>query len=512
LSVPIGGWSQAPNQTGGQTNSVIVPVAAGVAPYYGAYIPFLFGRLDLPSSPNAQSGSVLYYAPPVDLVLGSDGWPEIDLRDHKTLGDGAWLSVDGREMLCRTAREVAGYVAARKVDAAARVNVSFTLRLHDALDLKDNLRQTCLQQLRNLDTPNPAQPPRLGVDQTLSQVVPVPPQEMWLECDTDGLKDFRWRLPCNPSLRNEMDVQVHVPAKFVCGLFTKAGLNLRLTFAFEAYGDTVTEVTARQAVQALVDVLLDGQGQGDFQHRIGDRGGDYKILTTRDAIDRVREHLKASNHVIIRGATSEDINLLMGLMQRNDVDLTGAAANQIEEVLSKAFDMRRLLTEPGVTKAVEKSHAWETLTEEELERFQSSLRAVSTASQGGGGFSLGPISFGGGGGGSKSVTEADKKYWREAYKHFAQDLQSYRQQGHWPVHPNLKYRILSTQDITKEYTQYLVLARAGKVTRRILSSPFNTRRVTLQPTAAEIFRKKQAEQEKLDKKLEELGGTTHSKG
>jgi hypothetical protein len=143
----------------------------------------------------------------------------------------------------------------------------------------------------------------------------------------------------------------------------------------------------------------------------------------------------------------------------------------------------------------------QTLTDEECEKFYSDFASHGRKSQGGSGFSLGPVSLGGGGGSESTDTTAHKEQRRDAIRKFAQDLFEYKTAGTFPVHPSLSYNIVSTQSVEKKYEQVLKSRRASKVTPRMLSSRFGTARDTLQLADADLQLLVKQWLEELDRKL-----------
>jgi hypothetical protein len=156
--------------------------------------------------------------------------------------------------------------------------------------------------------------------------------------------------------------------------------------------------------------------------------------------------------------------------------------------MRRGFDAEKVLQTPGVTESIKNVKQRKELTEKECEKLHSTFRSHAKGSQGGGGFSCGLFSLGGGGGEWSQIAEADKKYLREFYRHFLESLDSYATTGKWPVHPHITYTIVSSSKIEKGFEQKLTLARAGKVSRRVLSSTCNTSRPVIFDTPKALER------------------------
>lgn len=460
----------------GDGTAVMHQLAVGVAPYAGTQIPFLFVRVESPTSPSELGGSALVFVPIISIVH-EGSTPKVAISDPVSGGDGLCVTIDGQKVRILEAKKLAQAVQDGSVPPDVPVNVTFTIQLHDGIAVKTAVFEALRSQLRKLEDESI----KVGSEWTSddwkrmqNSIYMIPPRELAVVCKSPGLEDVRTDIKNSPNLSNSLVVQMKVPTLFVSQVFSTAGANIGLEFGFDVYGEKGATVSSKQIASSLVSTLLADHGKGGSKVRVDTPETNMEFLVTSQRMEELSNDLKAGRKVIIRGSSSEDLSFLANLLQRDDLDVIAAEANEVEEFFKRNYAFEEWLRKPGTISMLEGLKNNQDYTDEEYEHFISDFESSGKRSQGGGGLSLGLFSIGGGGGGEKQNTKAHKEQRREAIKQFMSNLNHYRAQGSFPAHVSRDYRLCSQARFEKAFDQFYKLQRAGVVQHAIRSTFCNS--------------------------------------
>lgn len=327
------------------------------------------------------------------------------------------------------------------------------------------------------------------------RIVPAAKGVKWLE-------DVAFTATGNPSLGDRLHPQGTVPARFLTQFFSAAGLELAAEFYYECYSEARSELVAQRTVENLVNQFIEEHGQGKLRYDKGEgQKGEIEILATRDQVQKLTRSSRWRERLIARGASTEEINTLLSLFQKNDADLFAVTEKQVEDWPPHILCEVEALRQPGVAKVLEEASNKETLTEQDFEKLRSELKTLQTRKTGGGGGSfLGIVSFGAGGGFEFARADALREQERRYLHDFVRSLNTYRKEGHFPVPPKLDLCLLSKQQIHWALNVEYGLALAGKVATHRMTSLFSSAAETLPgghaeatPSVEAMIRREQTE-------------------
>jgi hypothetical protein len=501
LAAPLGilamgpGGAQA-DTPGSESNpgatNILYKVVAGNAPYRGKEVPYIYVRNDSPTSPDRVGGSSLVYCPPCDFVRDEQGRPIIEISDPTRGGDGLYVPSrdSGSTVYYQNARDLADVVAKGVVAPDIPVNVAFDLRLHDEPALRKTIWRACLAQLQPVERRgglSTADTRGAELARVMRAVYMLPAHSLILRCGSPGLETIGAELTNSPMLGDRLPVQFVTTARYLNQVFSRAGVLMYLEFTFSTYGEGISFIDAEQSANAIINLLMESQGGGGTIARANGNSTHVEVLTSRQALDRTSQALQFRGRVLIRAATTEDINILLGLLQRSEPDLAGNTVDQAQAYLDANFDRVKALTMPGYLSVVKDGKNVEQLTDEEHEKLFAEFQSSFQRAQSGGGFALGPASHGSGSGSEDASSKAWKEQRRDQIRRFVSDLHTYTLQGHLPVQPKVDYRIVAVHRIQSDFQQQYILQRAHRGIRtNTLGCGFTTARPTLRLEADQV--------------------------
>jgi hypothetical protein len=458
--------------------------STGAVNYDGSQVWYL---LCISKSPSAeQTGVMVAFAPPVDLVRGADGRPLIVTSDPHRGGDYQLDGPDGRKVAAGPA-DIAQAVQDGRLPPDAPVSVTLELRLHDSEGLRKKIYEAARSQLtRPLEQNGGAAPRTLssGDWERINHSVTWPTvRDFRVTVVSDGLQDVTFKGPRNPQLRDRMRLQARVPALFLSKLYSGEGVELSGEFELDIFH---TEGAQAKATKTVNDVLNEMIRESSLGHlKFDDRQGTAEILATREQAQKVVRNSKWKESIQAWGSDREMVNAVLQLAQRQDADVFKVTEDQFQAWLKEHALTLENLRAPGMARTLEALASKDQFSDRDVESFASEVKARQSHSEGGGGFSLfGVVGVGGHGGSGEASAEGSKRQNRQALQQFVKDLNTYRRTGEFPVPPSGRYSLISKQAIVRGVEQNIGINVGGPVKTMTLSSPFSSVRPTLTADAA----------------------------
>jgi hypothetical protein len=299
-------------------------------------------------------------------------------------------------------------------------------------------------------------------------VLVIPASAIRIQCTTAGYEDVVFAQELRGNVPSTLRLTADVDGAFLRQLFSEAGVTFSAVFEYDAIPENATRLVATAVVDEVFDYVLDELGDGALA--LDDEK--TRIICHREKVREALHRSQWRQRVRLVGATETDINAVLRIFDRLDVDSFSIGKEEIDARMQAIFDWKRCLSQEGVLDIVDRFAGGEELSEDDIQTLQKAASAMSKSSKFGGGIGLKLFSLFGGVGKSENSASASEEQLHRFARNFASWLDACRQQGALAIPRELDLCLISRDRLRSDVLTEIDFHRRGDVVTVELASPF----------------------------------------